>query len=1105
MRGWREILIQGGILFSLAFIPHTWGDTHTVADYGTAFEMFQDFGLTAADPHGQYGTLSIQEQSTQALQPIANTYQMPFVGKGWIWSASENQPARYLFLGGIGGERRLKGKPDQPPPPESDEAGDTQPVLPDENLPVVTLMRGHSDLQKDVSQLFRLINPATEDDSSADGMTDEWGFGEAFDENSYLIRQIGQGDTGGALLLVAAHLYQAGLTNEANELTARLFTLAEDPSAVVRNAVAQLAKSQYMVASWQLGIDGDWKAYRQQLQNLLDRFELAWELAPGLEILIQQVDQRLAGDPPEGEGLDEAASAFFANLSSADAQLLGYLKTSVILNPAIQLGLLTAADSTPSDAFCARGIHMIPQLLAVIDSGYLLSQAVEMPDQYGYHHSYSHSYSSMSGDHKLKSAEDLYKELENKPPCLGDTAQTLLKLLCPAAWQADGEIDKSNTATRARAFYDAHSEDSPVELAAAYLAAGTPDQCSSVVDVLIQSQDTQAITLVESYLFSTNIWALNSYSLMNSYVVNQLPVFVKKHPDRVAVILPNFLKGMRKEIPDRVKALDESRQKQEYKQVKELMTTLKETLQTARGEKKEEEKTVEEPKKKEEESAAEQHRRQVNEIQTSIELKSKNMPPSIAAGVYLDEILSQPDAGLRQALLCSMLRLSQYSWAQDNASGHSRLNPFEQAQTLEKLFDDELFMDPDYTKTVTARANEMNGELLARGPANGGGDTNDTTQTDGETASVLTYADQWEQLLADDRVPERLEPTHLGMGNASSLTVADTAAWALSTMELKPQDMDQQQQMEIYMLGKRLYPYYHTLARELLDGGPLEDMPSLPSSVNLTPEAVSNLIKRVTSTPLKARGELFRAMDPSSLLALGEAAKRNAELREALTPLANQISGIGERSATEFDSWLEPFVGETLSTNLCIELIHVATSLTTQSVSAAIIIQRNAWLDGTTISIYTNDFYMRPSRRSGADAKRAFVRVGLQGIRIREAADWKVQLSASDAHAAAAGPSDEMQQFMSQFGVSIEDSEMSPEMLAQMAEAMAESGSSWGSSGSSEEDQTKLLKTVAAFSSGAKSPLTQLLLQFYCNPPQTGKEDEDSEMNEEWGFEEDLI
>ena len=1073
---WAIHAIVAGLLL---FCRPASADAPAIPDYGAALGLFQSLGLDAVAPGGQYVTLSLEGNGGREQQPLANLYQMPFTGKGWVWPGEKDQPARYLFIGGLGGTCRAPGKAQA------------------DGLPVATWRSTDADLGKEVAQLLRLLRGAAKNAADAED-ADEDAEDSDEDGSEYAYRQIAQGDASGALLLAAVHIYQAGLTNEANEIADRVFTLVQDRSAVVRHAVAHLAKCQYSAAGARLASTRDWRAYREDLRGLLDRFGLAWDKAPGLEVLIGKVDRQLAGAPPGGEGLDEAAARFFADISPDDVQLLDQLKLAVVLNPAVQLALLSAPEDEAGRRFFARGIHMVPPLLAVVDSDYLLPAAVEVSSRYGYS-----SYSYSSGDEKaLKSAEEIYEELENKPPSLGDTALELLKGFIPLPAQSSPEDGKSNTVQEVRAFYEAHAADSPLALATRYLAEGNGNQSSSALDILIRSKDSNVLSLVEAHLFSSNIWSTSSYTVLDGGTVMNIHSYFARHPERAKAVLPDFLARLKEQLPDRLAKLDESRRKQEAQNVKQILASLAQAARTSRGEEKAKTASGEEE---------ETPMLILQQLGTSLAQKSEGMRPREIVELALGEILAQKDAALRQSLLMTLMGLYQY--CQRNAEqGREEKSRYPQAHELDELFDDALFLAPDYAAQVAARARAIQ-EAEATRVAAEATETNAAPPA-GETGNpLLDFADQWEVLLADERGPKKNQPEYFSrMGMSPKTTVADLAAYVVASIALDMRDLAPDRQLEIHSLGNRLFPYWRKVARAALDGTPAEALPPLPSAGNMEPKSVSRLVERLSAAPPDERGPLVRGLDADSLLALAQAAAKDKALRAALAPAANRVDGIGEESDKAFAPLLEPFVGSVLSTNLFDALRQVALSLATQSVAATVTFQRNPWMDGTTVSISTNGAG-RASYRGydpwggRPENNQAHVFVQCQGPNAHGGAIWAVDLPAAEtnnAPPAAAGSETDMQKILSQFGVTLDEADLSPETLAQMAAAMAGARSSLDAP-ANQEQQELLLKTVDQFASGAKSPLTELEIAFHISLPTPEGDDENSEIDVEFDPEEIII
>lgn len=1068
--------------------------TNAFPDYGPALALFQSLGLAAVEPGGQYVTLTLDGMSRSPQQPLASVYEMPLSGKAWVWPATNGQPARYLFLGGLGGPCRDPNAAPAGTPPGDDPAA--------AELPRASWRTGDADLAKDAAAVLRLLRgPSTDASPPAEGDEDS---DEEGDNGEYIRRRLTQGDSSGAILLAAVHLHQAGLQDEANELVDILFRLAQDRSVVVRQAAAHLADAHYAVAGSRLAASRDWPAYRQDLQALLDRFGLAWDKAPGIELLIAKVDRQIAGQLPAGDGLDADAARTLATLSPQDVQLFNQLQLAVVLNPALQLALLSTPDTNGAAHFFARGFHMIPALLAVADSDFLLPAPLQIMSSSSYF-SYHYSYSSSSGP-GLKSAEKIYEELQNKPPTLGESAISLLGALTPAPppeSPVSPEDGKSNLVATARAFYAAHASDSPMELATLFLSAGNQQQASAALDILMRSQDTNALARVETHLFSTNIWMQSPYSVINGSVAMHIQSFSTQHPARAAALLPEFLEMVKSELPERLKVVEDSRREDEAKEAKQLLALLGQALRAARGE-----------KETDPAAAADEPADPMLAIhKTSSELmeKTAGLPPQEAVGVFLDGVIGQPDAVTRQVLLSSLLGLYQYHW-QDNAASPRRKEMLDarQIQKWLDLFDDALFLAPDYPAQIAARARAAR-EMAAAQPSGAAPATNAAPAQASPEADLAACAAQWEVLLADTRYPDYgTSKLAQRMRAQPKTTVADSAASTLASIALNFANQGPERWNEMSLLGNRLLPYWHQVARAVLAGTPADALPPLPSADRMSPDALSNLVAKVVAASSNELPGLFRDLDPEALLVLSRAATKDKALRTHLAPAANRIRAIGKESEPAFAPLLDPFVGQALSTNLFASLLETATALATQSVPAIVRFQRDPWLEGATVSIVTNEHeaagyggYSPFSEGPGRDTIRIFVQC--EAPNANGGAIWTVDLPAPDSGGATgsvASAETGMQNLMAQFGIEVEDANLSPEMLAELTKAMAETESQ-GFFSDNQESQQKLLKTLDQLATGAKSPLTVLSLSFQISLPQA--EDANRETDMEFDLEEIII
>lgn len=1052
-------------------------------DYGPALALFDAFGLPPLDPDGRYAALTLQERNSRELQPFSNLHQFPLIGKGWIWPATDDRPARFLFLGGLDGPCRTQGS--------------SAPA----SLPLAAWNTTGADIRQDVDSVLRLLRPpedkpgALEEEEEEEEVYDEDDdpLDQAEQTRKYIRSQIERGDAAGALLLAAAHFRQAGLESEANEIVHRVFQVAGDHARVVRQAVEHLAKIHYSQAGVRLADSRDWRAFRDDLQSVLDRFRLAWDKAPALEYLIGNVDRRLAGELPAGDGLDDEAARFFAAMSPADVQLLHYMRLSIVLNPAIQIALLSAPDDDPGSRFLARGIHMIPPLLAVAESDYLLIPALQPT----YSRRYSSWEYSSDSEKALKSAAELYQELDAKPPALGETALDLLKVLVPQSEQTSRASNTPDLIQAARAFYSAHAADTPVQLAEFYLAVGDSNQRASALETLLKSSHPDHLAKAETYLFSSNIWAQNTYSLLDHSAASQIEAYLAAHPERAPNALPPFVALLNEQIPKRLPMLNDSRREREADAARQFISRLAKLL---KGRKPDVPLPV---------ADGEPPEIQAHLLARDILAKSMGLSHRDAIGLFLDEIIARPDPALRQALLAMLIHMVQYSWSTPTGDPASdRQNPYQRMQELGELFDDALFNAPDYVARVANRAQQARADAAASPAA-----PETPAEPDPAAAPPIPlrdFAPRWEILLADTNSPPLLSRAHPSqIGRPVATTVADSAAYALAAITLETHNLDHARQLEFIRLGPRLAPHWHRVARAILDDVPRQDLPPFPAADHADPSSLSNLLVRLAAEPANA-AELLREADPSLLLAVEQAADKDRTLRAALAPAANRIRGIDDGSDPSLAPLLQPFTGARLSTNLFHDLLLAATACATQSLPASLSFQRDPWLDGAVLVATTNvPDYVADNFRDATSPNRALIQVFCQSLNTHATAPWFVPLAPAP-DKAGDGSDDDVSDSppaafsLDNLGEAVDLDSLSPDMLAQIAAAMAADRSTIDDSGSAEEREA-ILRTLDAFASGAKSPFTELLVSFMVILPRPEGTDTDLWTDMEFDIEEIII
>lgn len=989
-------------------------------DFGPALDLFSSFGLESLDPSGQYSSFSLFSQS-ENFQPVSRYFRSPFSNKAWVSPASGDLPARFLFFGGFGGACRRVSDPD----PASNSAAV---CLADWNA-------ADSSLSNDVSELLLALRGSGEPGSDALPSS-------SFDEISPDV--VSQPEIAGALLLVAVHLRQAGFAPEANQIADLLFRAAGDRASVVRAAADHLAFGLYFAATARLSAARDWSAYRDDLQSILDRFGFSWSMAPALELLLSKVDARRSSPFPSFDGVDPEFVRGIAEISGPDASLVGQLGMNLLVNPAIQLEL-ASPDNSPALRFFSRGIHAIPDLVAMSGSDFLVPPGNAesfLPTRFSH---------SSRNNAPIQSPDALLDSLNPKPASLGSLCADFLSLLVPRPESrsfASGD-DLQDLLDAANAFYENHSADSPFRLAAACIAQGSPSQSDAVSHSLLLSRNSNVVAFAESIPLFTNVWSDQSYSLLNHRSKSFLLAYASAHPERAAAVLPPIVASIRDQLPARLVVLDPGRRERESKSIAQFL----DSLSNAPGAN---------PDAADSDSSAQ------DLAASRLARQVENLPPRDAVGVYLQGIVSKDDPTLRRSLLDSFLLLWRYQWHQESPGDPAGANAFARGRRLIERFDDDLFSDPLYASKVAAAARSNPPPPAA---------SNSPANHAVSPLIPLDYRDLWRDLLGDSRPIPPSPARHPMSGNPSPArsSVADGAAFVLASILLDVRGNSPKRLEDSLLLGDRLLPFWRSVARAALDGLPAADWPPFPSPDDLPPPALSNLVDQLLAKAGSDPAAILRNLEPGALLALARAEESSPELRQALAPRANRVVATHAGDVPDAPALLQPFADSVLSPESFDSLLALAFSMAARSNSVAVSFERNPWLDGAAVSIRSNSaaasqFFPSPPR--GAPP-RVFVFFNM-GDRFRHLAEWNA-VPPSTSPAATNEPS------ASPLPENLDD--LSPEALADMAIAMH---GAQRSSRVDSEAQSLLRKAVQEVSSGQRSSLAALSISFTVVLPQAG-------------------
>ncbi len=310
----------------------------------------------------------------------------------------------------------------------------------------------------------------------------------------------------GALLLAAIHFHRMGYTHEANEIVGLLFEVSQDQRLVLTQGLGRLADACYSDITDAFFATGDWNAYAQALHSLLTEFSTSWDKSPAVQRLAERVTARAAqkqAPPIAGE-----------DLTDEDRQLANELAAATNLNRSLMAGMLRGQNWILPDPSLAqhlppgssnvlsrildRGIKSVPLLLALVKDDRMTMVNIQSLNRT--------SFTSFSDDEGMteERIQQTYDSLQ-RPASRSEIA---VMLLAPLLKQEDDLRGNRPKPTRdeiheqAAAFYAAHKNQSPAELAHYFLKEGDDNQRNMAIHLLIQSGGTQDVAAIEGFLLN---------------------------------------------------------------------------------------------------------------------------------------------------------------------------------------------------------------------------------------------------------------------------------------------------------------------------------------------------------------------------------------------------------------------------------------------------------------------------------------------------------------------------------------------------------------------------------------------------------------------------
>ncbi|MCW1885698.1 hypothetical protein OKA04_13240 [Luteolibacter flavescens] len=316
-------------------------------------------------------------------------------------------------------------------------------------------------------------------------------------------------------LIFAAQLHATGHADAGNRLAAAVFAAFPDATRNVDAAVGYLASLEAIGINDNFFESQDWKAYRDALKALLEKYPRGWGDATGIALLMPALDKRVAGELPPAPTLPgitlkpEAVAALgkFLEAQTApegdDIQLPDGMDLSGIpaehraefLQAMRRQGAMTGmatgrggiwilperkpGDSRPMSGpvsdLQAMGMDGLIALAAVADDPTLVPVRTES------------SYSTSYGIDEDDEPQEIYDRLD-RPKSRGEIARSVISSTIPRS-DDSGETDPIILRDAAVDFWKKNREKSPIELAVIFTREGDERQRMEAANYLAGGDD----------------------------------------------------------------------------------------------------------------------------------------------------------------------------------------------------------------------------------------------------------------------------------------------------------------------------------------------------------------------------------------------------------------------------------------------------------------------------------------------------------------------------------------------------------------------------------------------------------------------------------------
>lgn len=333
-------------------------------------------------------------------------------------------------------------------------------------------------------------------------------------------------------LIFAAQVHAAGHPEAANRLAAAIFAAFPDTVQVIDAAVGHFASAEHTKVTDAFFETRDWKAYRDGLKALLEKYPRGWTDTPGVALLLPAVEKRVDGVMPPTPALPgielkpEALAALAKLLEASTApeglnagNLMGNVNLSEI--PAEHRAELMAmlrrqgggmtmgnrdglwilpapngekeegAPSGPVAELQAMGMDGLIALAAVAEDSTLVPVSND-----------AHYSGPSFGSDDAPSAADIYDSL-NRPRSRGEIARDVLVTTLPRA-EDDVTPGAADLRDAAVDFWKKHRDKSALELAVLFIHEGDEGQRMQAAQFLAQGPNKDFMATFEKVVLAAN-------------------------------------------------------------------------------------------------------------------------------------------------------------------------------------------------------------------------------------------------------------------------------------------------------------------------------------------------------------------------------------------------------------------------------------------------------------------------------------------------------------------------------------------------------------------------------------------------------------------------